>query len=281
MECVLDSLTIDYEVHGSGYPVLLIHGFGCDRRLMIGCMEPVFKNRPGWQRIYLDLPGMGRTKGAEWIQSTDEILTLVEQFVDKVFAGQRFVLAGESYGGYLSRALLSKRPDQIDGMLLICPTAGIALHDAPPSNTVYKDKTVLARLENEPGISEFLEIQVVQDEYNWERFKAEIFSGLRAGDQEFLNRISLRYDLTGNEDMPREPYMKPVLILTGRQDHVVGYKNQWEYAQQYPRASFVMLDRAGHNLQIEQHGLFQALASEWLDRVMECRGRDEHVMRAE
>ncbi|WP_410770827.1 alpha/beta fold hydrolase [Fontibacillus sp. BL9] len=271
MECVPDSITIDYETHGSGHPIVLVHGFGCDRRLMIGCMEPVFKDRPGWQRIYLDLPGMGRTKGADWIQSTDEFLALVEQFVDKVLPGQRFVLAGESYGGYLSRALLSKRPDQIDGMLLICPTAGIALHDAPPFNAIYKDKSALARLENEPGIDEFLGIQVVQDEYNWERFKAEIFSGLQAADQDFLDRIRRRYDLTWDAELLQEPYMKPVLILTGRQDHVVGYKNQWEYAQQYPRASFVMLDRAGHNLQIEQHGLFQALVSEWIDRVMECR----------
>jgi hypothetical protein len=35
----------------------------------------------------------------------------------------------------------------------------------------------------------------------------------------------------------------------------------------YPRSSFVVLDMAGHGLQIEQAGLFNALVNEWLDRV--------------
>lgn len=35
----------------------------------------------------------------------------------------------------------------------------------------------------------------------------------------------------------------------------------------YPRATFVVLDVAGHNLQIEQPTLFDALIMEWLDRV--------------
>ncbi|CAM02087.1 hypothetical protein SACE_2808 [Saccharopolyspora erythraea NRRL 2338] len=35
----------------------------------------------------------------------------------------------------------------------------------------------------------------------------------------------------------------------------------------YPRASFAVLDVAGHNLPIEQPELFGALVLEWLDRV--------------
>jgi pimeloyl-ACP methyl ester carboxylesterase len=35
----------------------------------------------------------------------------------------------------------------------------------------------------------------------------------------------------------------------------------------YPHASFAVLDTAGHNLQIEQPVLFNALMGEWLDRV--------------
>lgn len=38
----------------------------------------------------------------------------------------------------------------------------------------------------------------------------------------------------------------------------------------YPRASFAVLDRAGHSLHLEQRGLFEALVGEWLDRVEEA-----------
>jgi hypothetical protein len=35
----------------------------------------------------------------------------------------------------------------------------------------------------------------------------------------------------------------------------------------YPRATFAVLDVAGHNLKMEQPHLFGALMDEWLDRV--------------
>lgn len=39
----------------------------------------------------------------------------------------------------------------------------------------------------------------------------------------------------------------------------------------YPRMTFAALDRAGHNLQMEQQELFEAMIGEWLDRVEETR----------
>lgn len=56
-------------------------------------------------------------------------------------------------------------------------------------------------------------------------------------------------------------------ILTGRQDDSVGYLDQFGLLPRHPRASFAVLDVAGHNLQIEQPELFAALMREWLGRV--------------
>jgi hypothetical protein len=41
--------------------------------------------------------------------------------------------------------------------------------------------------------------------------------------------------------------------------------------EHYPRATFAVLDRAGHGLPHEQVGLAGALLGEWLDRVHEHR----------
>lgn len=58
-------------------------------------------------------------------------------------------------------------------------------------------------------------------------------------------------------------------MLVGRQDHGVGCRDAWRILENYPRATFAVLDRAGHALQIEQPRLFDALVEEWLDRVEE------------
>ncbi|MFG3703278.1 alpha/beta fold hydrolase [Micromonospora sp. NPDC047670] len=63
------------------------------------------------------------------------------------------------------------------------------------------------------------------------------------------------------------PFARPTLVLTRRQDHATGYLDQFALLPHFPRATFAVLDVAGHNLQIEQPGLFDALVGEWLDRV--------------
>lgn len=55
-------------------------------------------------------------------------------------------------------------------------------------------------------------------------------------------------------------------MLLGRQDSVVGYKDAWDILDNYPRVTFAVMDRAGHNLQLEQEELFFSLVKEWLIR---------------
>src|SRR5437763_5070 len=59
------------------------------------------------------------------------------------------------------------------------------------------------------------------------------------------------------------------LLVAGRQDSTVGYSRAWELLEQYPHATFAVLDGAGHALPHEQPELLRALVTEWLDRVRE------------
>jgi pimeloyl-ACP methyl ester carboxylesterase len=71
-----------------------------------------------------------------------------------------------------------------------------------------------------------------------------------------------------NVDRIDKPYPQPTLMIMGRQDSAVGYRDHWQLIENYSRASFVILDKAGHNLQIEQDVLFSELVKEWLSRVL-------------
>ena len=68
-----------------------------------------------------------------------------------------------------------------------------------------------------------------------------------------------------------QPFPAPTWIDTGRQDAVVGYRNAWQILEDYPRATFAVLGRAGHILPVKQTELFAALVDDWLDRVEEFR----------
>jgi hypothetical protein len=51
---------VHYTDHGSGLPSLGLHGGDVDHREIMNALEPLFADRPGYRRIYPDLPGMGR-----------------------------------------------------------------------------------------------------------------------------------------------------------------------------------------------------------------------------
>ncbi|MEZ0240756.1 MAG: alpha/beta fold hydrolase, partial [Chloroflexota bacterium] len=84
-------------------------------------LEPLFVGRPGWHRVYLDLPGRGATRGEPWIQSNDDVLATILEVVDRIARDDRIVVAGHSAGGYLARAVLSRRFDRVDGLLQVVP----------------------------------------------------------------------------------------------------------------------------------------------------------------
>ena len=114
---------------GAGTPVLAIHGWTPDHRLMLGCLEPVFATRPGYRRLYPDLPAMGKSP-ANGVRSGDDLLAAIEDFVDSHIDGP-FLLIGQSFGGYLARALTHRRPDQVRGLALICPVSAYLGAPAP------------------------------------------------------------------------------------------------------------------------------------------------------
>lgn len=217
-----------YEVYGEGIPFIIIHGWGVNHHLMSGCMEPIFKeNKYEIKRIYIDLPGMGQSKASSRIKRSDDILDVILKFIDEIIPNQKFILAGESYGGYLSRALIQKRSKQILGVLLLCPLIypGYRQGDVPPLTVIEKDSEFLDRL-SETERAGFESMIIVQNSKVWERYKRDILDVMN-NDNYFLNEVldgAFSYDV----DKLEEPFDKPSLILVGRQDTEVGYKDQFK-----------------------------------------------------
>jgi len=269
MEYKVRDLPIYYEIHGSGTPVLMIHGWSPDHRLMKGCMEPIFESLDTpWQRIYLDLPGMGKTEGRSWITGSDQILEVVLAFIDGIIPGQHFVIAGESYGGYLARGIIKERTALVDGLLMICPVAKQDWRNVDAALHVLEKDVAFLNTLSDADRAYFEGINVVQTERVWDKFRDDILSGLKIADYDFLeNSVGQRVSFSFDVDDLEKPYTQPTLMVMGRQDSVVGYRDQWDLIENFPRASFVVLDKAGHNLQIEQDILFNALVKEWLERV--------------
>jgi pimeloyl-ACP methyl ester carboxylesterase len=269
MECKLEDISVHYELHGDGRPMVSLHGFWLDHHSLTGCMEPIFERRDGWKRLYPDLPGMGKTPSKGWITNSDQMLDVMLAFIDKLMPNQHFVLAGESYGGYLARGIVQHRSELVDGLLLICPMviADSADRTLPPHTVLVKNPTVMSTLNPEER-EEFESIAVVQSQRIWERTRDEFNVGVAQADEPFLSTLQEDgYQFSFDVDASPAEFQKPTLILMGRQDAAVGYRDAWELVEKYPRGTFAVLDKAGHLLHLEQESLFNSLVCEWLDRI--------------
>jgi len=273
MECSLKNITVSYEVYGKGQPIFILPGWGNSATLSAEWWEPIFQQRQGLQRIYIDPPGHGKTPGKDWITNQDMILDIIIECIDKLTEGKMFVLAGHSLGGYLARGVIYHRASLIDGLFMAVPVilANDSKRIVPPHTILVDNLAEVAKLT--PAEAEIVEwLVVVRSKSTLERAQAIVrLDNGGIENSKFLEKIRdapEKYAFSFDVDSLSEPFLKPTLIITGRQDSVAGYQDAWKILDNYPRATYILFDRAGHLLE-DKDQLISGLVAEWLDRVQE------------
>lgn len=244
---------------GSGTPVVLLHGFGVDHRILLP-LDPVFE---GWTRLYVDLPGSGGTPIGD-VASAEDVARVVTDEIRSRVGDRPFALVGSSFGAMIARRIAHDLRPQVLGLATLAGVF-VAEHDrraVPPRTVLVADPTV-------DGGEDYAEQAVVQSPANLRVFVEHVLPGLRSADEVGLARIAERYGFDQEpEDAAPEPFTQPCLVVTGRQDDVVGYADAWARVEHYPRATFSTLDTAGHNVHLDRPGLVAALLTDWLERVV-------------
>jgi len=251
---------------GEGTPLLFIHGNGVDHRLLLD-LDDVFDDG-GWERLYLDLPGFGGTPALGDDGGLPALADWLDDAAGELTGGRPFAVVGNSLGGLLARELAARHPEQVLGLALLAPVV-----DPDHSRRTVPEQTVLRRDEEllrslKPGEAlKYQEMAVVQSRENWERFRTAALPGLKAADVRAMDRLAEGYVLEPAPDARLSGYATPVLIVAGRQDHVVGFEDQESLAGRFPDARYAALDEAGHNVHLDQPEAVRDLLREWAARI--------------
>jgi pimeloyl-ACP methyl ester carboxylesterase len=258
---------IEIDDIGDGVPVLMLHGFTLDRRSLIESVGPVFGRRTGYRRIHVDLPGFGASPAIPEIGSSDAMVEFVLRLIDELIGEGPFVMVGESWGGYLARGIVARRPAQVRGVALLCQVV-IATHadrDVPDHGLLYEEAGIFDGAD-QVVVDEFREIAVVADRASWAYARSAILPATKMADEDAVERIASMYAFATDVDRG-EPFRGPSLIVAGRQDSIVGYRDAVGLLERFPRASLAVLDAAGHNLAGERSDVLATLVDDWLDRM--------------
>src|SRR5437763_6392240 len=111
-----DGVNIYYEVHGSGTPLLLTHGYSSTSAMWQGQIAALSKHH---KLILWDMRGHGQSDYPEDPKAYSEALTVgdIAALLDAVGAEQAIV-GGLSLGGYMSLAFYRAHPNRVRALLI-------------------------------------------------------------------------------------------------------------------------------------------------------------------
>ena len=258
MEYRIDGVAIHFVEHGTGVPLVALHGAGVDHREIEAAIEAIVPGA-GYRRIYPDLPGMGRST-TDGLTGNDDVVKLLGDLVEHLAEGPA-LLVGHSYGAYLARGVAAQRPDAVLGLAVLCPVAERS-RDVPDHDVVRQDAAAYDELEpaQRRGFDEYF---VVRTPATARRYRDHVVPGTTLVDEAALGRIFSAWRV----DVGSRTFTSPTLIVAGRRDSVVGSADATDLLERYPHATLAVIEDAGHALMHERPELLAALLGDWLERA--------------
>lgn len=254
--------------HGTGIPLIAVHGFGVDHRIMLPLEEMISGTHAdsgqAWRRVYLDLPWAEGAAASE-ARTPKEVADAVLAQVREITAGGPFAIIGNSFGAMVARHIAHELNEQCAGLATLAGAFELdrEKRELPPKEIVIHDDKILSLAGDDRA--DFEEMAVLHTKAALTGFTRFVLPGIRGTKLRVLARLNQTYtDAYEPEKLATAPFTAPSLHVFGRQDHVVGYADGLAVADHYPRGTFAVIDGAGHNVHIEAPDAVGTLVRDWL-----------------
>jgi len=249
------------KVIGQGYPLVLMHGGpGQDYTSLL----PLEALADQFTLIFYDHRCNGHSTGADVSTMTWENLTTDADALRQTLGFDKWAVLGHSFGGQVALEYALHNPNSLSHLILMNTGGDCWVHQNAPEilhKRGYNAATVQAA-------RCFYSGQITVSEYfpSFLRFAGAYFYRLNllgmAREMLFGPRPKYRPEATifgfsqliaGWTVMDRlGEIIVPALIIAGRQDFIFPPEHQAILADRLPNAKLVLIERAGHNPQMEQ-----------------------------
>jgi pimeloyl-ACP methyl ester carboxylesterase len=254
-----DGVNIHYEVHGSGPPLLLTHGYSSTSAMWQGQIEALSKQH---KLILWDMRGHGQSDYPGDAAAYSEALTVGDMaaLLDKAGAGSPIV-GGLSLGGYMSLAFYRAHADRVRALLII---------DTGPGFKKDEARDAWNKRAHETG----------------DRFEREGLEVLKSASRERSSVVhrdasglarAARGMLTQRDAGVIEtlPHIKvPSLVVVGADDTAFLAASDY-MAAKIPGAQKVVIPAAGHAANIDQPQAFIDAVLSFLDSLPQVTPSDK------
>ncbi len=251
-------MEVHYRDQGQGLPVILLHGMGSSLHTWEGWTAAMLQ-AGGYRVISVDMPGWGLTgPDPQKRYRIEDQVAFLDAFADSLGL-QRFVIGGNSMGGWFSWNYALAHRDRVAGLILV-DAAGLPQPSPSSEKSPSSKRPAILQLNNGvPGKNylrqatpRFIYKGIVKQVYaNDALVTRDLVSRYyllmrREGNrQAFLDRASQR---TGSKNRQTElsSLQIPTLILWGSQDPWIPLSSGRQFQELIPGSVLVEFAHLGH-----------------------------------
>lgn len=249
----LNGIDIYYEDHGSGFPVVLTHGYASTSAMWRGQVDALSQR---YRLVTWDMRGHGETDSPEEGSAYSEEHTVQDLAALLAHLGiEQAVIGGLSLGGYMSLAFNLAHPEMVKALILCDTGPG---YRNPQAREGW-NQTAFRRAERfeEHGLDALGSSPEVEMTRRRHRSAAGLAKAARGMLAQFDDRVITSLDSVA----------VPTLIIVGAND--TPFLAGTDYmANKIPNARKVVIPDAGHSSNIDQPQAFNQAVLEFLDSVV-------------
>ncbi len=245
----VDDVDLYYELHGSGTPLLLLHGLQGDLSNFARLLPGLARHH---QVLAFDQRGSGWS--AKPVQTYSMALYADDsvRLMDALGIGSAHVL-GMSMGGMIAQEFALRHPDRLRGLVLGCTTPG-GPHAAKLEGAAREHTYETAELSAEERARRLAAAGFTEA---FLQANPQVLEALTAARRErpldvsALQRRMAAIDTHDTFDR-LDDIKAPTLVLTGRPDNIINADNSHILAERIPQARLELIEPAGHLFWLER-----------------------------
>jgi 2-hydroxymuconate-semialdehyde hydrolase len=256
-------IQVNYHDHGSGFPVLLIHGSGPGVSAFVNWRLVMPELAKQSRVIAPDMVGFGFTERPAGYEYTMQ--NWVRQAIDLLDAlGLKQVdLVGNSFGGALSLALTIHHPERVRRLVLM-GAAGVSFPITDALDAVWGYEPSFENMRRIMDVFAY-DRGLVNDDLARLRYEASARAGVQESYAQMFPAPRQRWvEALASREEDIAKIDKETLIVHGRDDRVIPLQNSIRLSQLISRSQLHVYGRCGHWTQIEHSARFAQLVANFL-----------------
>jgi 2-hydroxymuconate-semialdehyde hydrolase len=255
---IAGGIKTNYQDHGQGDPIFLIHGSGpgvtayANWRLTMPVLAEKFRV------IAPDMVGFGFTERPANVSYTMDMWVSHALNLMDALKIEKAHLVGNSFGGGLALALALKTPDRVQRLVLM-GSAGTKFQLTDGLDAVWGYKGTLEHMKELVGLFAFNK-NLVSDDLAKLRYEASIRPGFQEAFSAMFPAPRQRWvDALASDEGKIKTLTHETMIIHGRDDAIIPLQASLRLHDLIPKSQLHVFGQCGHWTQIEHSARFNQL----------------------